>query len=81
MLPEDILNTVGDFTWSFHNTFFVETDLGNFVWSDPDYDGDNSFTYVDYEYKEWLKKEGIPYGRSKGKHVIRDYCGEDIVLK
>jgi len=44
MTRESFLNLVGEFTWDFGNKFYIETKIGNFVWStfDPDYNGNNS---------------------------------------
>ena len=38
----DLLNLIGDFTWLWNDIFFIETEQGNFVWSDPEYNGDNT---------------------------------------
>jgi len=78
---EQLLNSVGHFSWDFGQKFFVETPHGNFVWSDPDYKGDNTFTKFDGSYKDWIKQIGISYGRDKGNHIIRSYCGDQIVVK
>lgn len=74
------LDMVGDFVWSFGQNFFVETEVGNFIWSDPDYNGDNTLKKFDGDYKKWCRFEHIPYGRSKGKHVIRRYCGDEVKI-
>lgn len=71
---EDVLNLVGDFTYNFGHKFFIETSEGNFVWSDPSYGGDNTLCRVSCDYKTWCKDIGIPFGRDKGKHFLRDYC-------
>lgn len=73
------LDTIGGFTWDFGQKFHIETDVGNFEWSDPDYGGDNSIKPT-VPYKDWLRKSHIPFGRCKGEHRIRDYCGEDVRL-
>ena len=81
MLNRDqILALVGDFTWLWGQEFFVETSVGNFIWNDPDYGGDNTFTAFSGSYTDYLKKAGIDFGRDKGRHVISDYCGDQIVL-
>ena len=36
MISQD---TTASFTWGFGKEFFLETDEGNFVWNDPDYQG------------------------------------------
>jgi hypothetical protein len=81
MTKEELLKTVGHFTWGFSSKFFIETEVGNFIWSDPEYNGDNSLTYFKGSYEEWTKEENIPFGRDKGFHIIKNYCGEDVVLK
>lgn len=79
MSKEEILELIGDFTWSFGNQFFIETPNGNFVWSDPDYGGNNILKSFNSNYEDWCKSLNIPYGRDKGRHKIRDYCGENII--
>lgn len=74
------LDTMGSFTWNYGQKFFIETIDGNYVWSDPDYNGDNKIVLFNGTYEEWLKLERIPYGRDKGKHTIRGYCGEGVRL-
>jgi len=78
MIREQFLDMIGDFSWDFGCQFFVETSVGNFIWSDPDYEGDNSFTLTRETLDEYIEKMNIPYVRSKGVHTIRGYCGEDI---
>lgn len=78
---EQILNCVGEFTWTYGMSFFVETKYGNFEWKDPSYQGDNSFTLFNGNFKTFLKDSNMPYGRCKGKHVIKDYCGENINIQ
>jgi hypothetical protein len=81
MTKEELLNILGHFTWGFSSEFFVETGVGNFIWSDPEYNGDNSFTPFEGSYKRWLRTINIPFGRDKGLHVIKKYCGSNIILK
>ena len=68
-----ILDLIGDFTWGWSDQFFIETDQGNFIWSDPQYGGDNSLKSFDGYIEDWYKIHGIDYGRSKGQHRIGDY--------
>ncbi len=77
---EQLLDEIGKFTWDFGQRFFVETRFGNFVWSDPDYNGDNTFKKYQGDYKQWIKTTGSPFGRSKGSHLIRNYCGDQIIV-
>lgn len=73
------LDTIAEFTWFWNHHFFLETKEGNFIWSDPDYPGGNN-TIRSYNgtLQDYCKESNIPYGRSKGKHSIRGYCGEGV---
>jgi hypothetical protein len=74
---EQLLNEMAEFTWDFGQKFFVETKHGNFVWSDPDYNGDNTMM----EYSGTAQDFFSPmYGRSKGKHLISRYCGDQFTV-
>lgn len=73
-------NTEANFSWNYGQYFFVETKDGNYVWADPDYGGDNSFHYFHGTYRDFIRWDGVPYCRDKGRHFIHDYCGKDIVL-
>lgn len=73
------LDTVGKFTWSFGQTFHIETKHGCYEWSDPDYGGNNTIKPTG-TYAEWLDVNNIPYGRAKGTHSIRGYCGPDVKI-
>jgi hypothetical protein len=75
-----LLDIVGHFTWGFDCEFFIETSEGNFVWSDPSYDGDNTLKRFHGNYKDWCKQSNIPAGRDKGQHVLRTYCGDDVLV-
>jgi hypothetical protein len=75
---QDILDLEGKFTWCWGMHFFVETAQGNFVWSDPDYGGVNTLTKFNGTYKDYCHQRMIPFGRHKGNHIIRDYCGSDV---
>lgn len=73
-LKEKIGPLVGTFTWSFGELFFIETEAGNFVWSDPEYGGDNTIVPFKGDYNKWAREMSIPFGRDKGKHIISEYC-------
>lgn len=70
-------DTIAEFTWDFSSHFFLETEKGNYIWSNPDYGGDNTIQPYDSSYEAWIDG-GV--GRSKGKHRIGDYCGENVVI-
>lgn len=81
MNADQVGELIGDFAWSFSDQFFIETNDGNFIWSDPDYNGTGIIKPTEWDYKRWLKSCHIPYGRDKGKHRIKDYCGEFKFVK
>ena len=74
------LDTVAEFTWNYGNEFFLETSEGNYVWFDPDYQGNNTIVEFQGNYKLWCEVNNIPFGRDKGKHRIGDYCGNEVVF-
>jgi hypothetical protein len=72
-MTKDILeDMMGDFTWDFGQKFFIEASVGNFVWSDPDYNGDGSMERYSGTIQDWFDGG---YGRDKGTHRIGSYCG------
>lgn len=75
-----ILNLEGHFTWFWNDKFFIETIQGCFIWSDPDYNGDNSLVEYSGTYADFLNEQDVEFGRDKGVHLIKDYCGEDIKI-
>lgn len=74
---EKIKNLVGDFTCMFGCEWFIETSEGNFIWSDPEYHGNNTICPFLGTYKDYLKSGDIPYGRDKGKHILKDYINPE----
>jgi hypothetical protein len=77
--PKLTLDDVAKFTWMFTNIFFLETSKGNYLWSDPSYPGgDNTIKPTNQTYGEYCK-EG-EFGRIKGEHVIKDYCGDEVKI-
>jgi len=74
------LNTVAEFTWLWDDKFFLETENGNFIWSDPDYNGDNTIRPYNGTLIQYCKENGIDFGRGKGKHHIENYCGPNIKI-
>jgi hypothetical protein len=79
-MPALTLDDIGRFTWSFGRYFHIETNKGNFIWSDPDYGGDNTIRHTDMNYMQWRQYLQLPFGRDKGEHIIRDYCGIDVKM-
>lgn len=79
MTKEDVASLVGEFSWDFGDTFFIETSEGNFIWRDPSYNGDNTIRPFSGSYEDFIAKNDIPFCRSKGTHVISSYIGEDFI--
>lgn len=76
-MEELTINDHADFTWDFGCEFFLESVKGNFVWSDPDYGGDNIIRRFNESYAEWSKGQ---VARSKGVHYVGRYCGDDVKI-
>lgn len=74
---EMLTDTVAKFTWTFGCDFFLETPIGNFVWSDPDYHGDNTIKPYKGSIRDYF---GNSFGSDKGKHTVAGYCGEDFIF-
>lgn len=69
------------FTWGWSELFLLQSDEGaSWVWSDPDYGGDNTIQPFDGDYDDFCAQLNIPYGRCKGQNTIRGYCGEDVKI-
>ncbi len=78
------------FSWDFGRFFILQTGGMNeemdpvggdfWVWSDPDYGGDNTIVRADNHpaYISWSQK-GITI-RDKGWHKVREYCGENVKI-
>jgi hypothetical protein len=70
------LDTIAQFTWDFGQCFLLEVSDKYYVWSDPDYNGDNTIKqYVGNPMD--FTSPGFS-GRDKGSHTIGGYCGEQV---
>ena len=75
------VHTPANFYHSGGPNFLLQTRIGNFVWSSPDYpDGDNKIRKFNGTYQQWCRQEGISYGKDKGTHIIGTYCGQDVII-
>lgn len=75
-------DTIADFTWFWNDEFFLETDEGNYIWSSPEYNGDNTIRRYNGSLSDYISNEaGCSFGRDKGRHRIRDYCGDSVKLE
>lgn len=78
MNKETLLLTFGDFSWDFGMKYFIETSQGNFIWSDPDYGGDNSIKSFNGSLNDFMSQNNLILVRDKGKHLIVNYCGSNF---
>lgn len=63
---EQILKLKCNATWDFGQRFFFETEIGNFIWKDPDMGGDNSIVKTSMSLEEFC----MPMGRDKGNEIL-----------
>jgi hypothetical protein len=77
MTKEELLNTVGYFSWSgIDHRFFIQTEVGNFEFSDPQFKGGtNIITRYNGSFRDW-SKDKKPWG--KGMFSVIEYCGEEV---
>ncbi len=75
------LNDIAEFTWLYGSQWFLETNKGNFVWSDPEYGGNNTIVPYADTYEKFIDSGNIPFGRAKGEHVVGDYCGFEVKIQ
>lgn len=80
-IKSQLLQIMGDFTWYWGQDWFIETEIGNFHWKDPDYgSGDNIMTKFDGNIQAFRKFLNVDFGRDKGRHDIERYCGKDFIV-
>lgn len=70
------LDSIAEFTWGFGHLFLLQVGQEYYVWSDPDYQGDNTIRPFKGDPLNFASPGFC--GRDKGTHRIRDYCGEDV---
>lgn len=82
---QEFLESVGDFTSFFSSSWTIETKWGVFEWSNPDYYGDGSITYVCKTWDEYKVINNLRpkdfCGRAKGSHIVNRYIGDQYILK
>lgn len=73
-----LLDSVAHFTQRIDtDEFYVETDNGNFIFSDPQAGGSNTLKPCSFSYAQWTRKYGKAI-RDRGRHVIRNFCGNGV---
>ena len=59
----------------------LESDEGQrWVWSDPDYGGDNTLRPYSGTYESFCADAGVASGRCKGQSTIDKFCGKDVKI-
>jgi len=78
------LDSECEFTWMWGRDFHLQAEDGRaYLWSSPDYGGDNTIrphhrTISDYG--RLYQHNPTAWGRDKGQHRIRDYCGNGVIF-
>lgn len=83
MTREDFLNQIADFSWMWGKNFHLQVGDRAYLWSSPEYGGDNTIRPYPHTQDELGKMHAdspVPWSRDKGAHRIKDYCGENVVL-
>jgi hypothetical protein len=75
MTKEELLDMHGEFTYLWGCDFHVKTEKGCFHWSSIDYPNGKDTMRPCGSYDELRQSIGVGFGRRKGTHLIRDYCG------
>ena len=76
-----LLGQMGEFHWDFGKHFFIGTQIGNFVWSSPEYGGDNKMRVYKGSFVNWVRSSCTSYCRYKGMHNIGRRCGDQFVIE
>lgn len=81
LLKSILLQVRGRFAWAHGPDWLIETPIGNFHWSDPDYNGDNTIRPYQGDSLGFSKEflHGNPI-RDKGFHDIERYCGTEFTV-
>jgi len=72
------LDTFAKFIWNFGEKFLVEFNNQTYVWSSPDYNGDNTIRRYTDDFDNFTSSGFCV--RDKGWHIIRDYCGPNVIF-
>jgi hypothetical protein len=74
MTKEEIRNLFGDFTFDYKDEFFISTEKGNFVFSDPKYGGSGELKKYDGSRKNWEESKAKVFGPIN--HFLDYVCGD-----
>lgn len=72
------LDTSAVFTWGFGHMYLVETPAGQFLYSNPEYGGDNTIKPFYGDPKDYFIGD-TKTGRQV--YTIREFCGDDVKLE
>lgn len=79
MTRDEIGKLVASVTWLWGQDFFFETEKGNFLWYDPDYQGNNYLHPFEGKLHDAYDYVGVGIGRDKRTHVIENYAPDFIL--
>ena len=77
---QSFLDLEGIFYWSYRDEYFIETKEGNFIWSCPSQFGNNTIKRYEGTLKQWCKENEVPATRNKGKKIIREVTGLEVII-
>ena len=72
---QQLCRMFGEFFYLFGQEFFIKTKIGNFIWSNPSYNGDGSMRRYNGTLESYASES-----RCKGEHDIEYYCGDFTVV-
>lgn len=81
MKVEELLDLEGHFVWCWNQYFIITTDELVLLWSSPDYNGDNTIRPWTGSTVDLHKYLCIDWGKCKGRHKLKDFCGDKIILQ
>lgn len=72
----------GAFTWLWSEEYFIQSHgKGNWIWKSSEYaGGDNTIRRYNGTLTDYLKEIQLPFGRGKGVHTIKQYCGDQVKI-
>lgn len=60
------------------NKSFLKTKFGNYIWSDPEYGGNNSIKKFKGSLQDAFATGLAKFSEHKGEYNINYYCGSDV---
>jgi len=78
---DPIVDKEGYFTFLWENTYFVETENGNFVWQRPsNYNIANTLKKLPMSLEDYIERMKLTGDRNRVQYRIGTFCGENIKI-